>query len=142
MKNNNKLSYTEVLLIFLAVLLFASCSLVLWAYMFTGEWYAVDFQNEFGSTLIFSATATIFIITLRYLAPGRAKKYMAVGMGLVAFEGLLELPLKKFVLAYPAFEQPIGQWFFLFGLAEFIGLVAVLAGFNLLLSDTKKHYDH
>ncbi len=139
MENNNKLSYDRILFIFLTILLFTSCSLVVWAYMFTGLWYAVDFQNEFSSTMIFSITATVLFVIWRYFAPDRAKNLMIKGLSLIVIENFLELPLKKYIQVYPELAPVIGQWFFLFILAEFVGLIVFLFGFNILFRKSNDH---
>lgn len=123
------LSFPTVILTFLLTSLGAILLLALWAQIFAGAWQKVNFQNEVPNALILSAAATSLIVVLRHLPKGKAKMYLVFGLGLVALEIFLELPVKKYVTTFPATFYLV-KWFFLFGMAEFAGMLLCLIGFR------------
>lgn len=133
---NKKLSNIEIALVFLLSLLFVVLLLILYAHAFAGVWHHIEFQNEMPNALILSAVLTSLIVVVRHIS-GRAGMYLAAGLALIALEILFELPLKKYVSLNPS-THGIRDWFFLFGVAEFIGMSIVLLGFTFFLHTREK----
>jgi hypothetical protein len=115
--------------------------LLVWAELFTGSWQRISFQDEVPNTLILAAVLTSFTVVLRNIASGRARTLLIFGLAIIAFEVFFELPLKKYVAVHPASAPEIRQWFFLFGLTEFIGMVIVLYGMGTLIYAFNKTYE-
>lgn len=123
------LSFPAVILTFLVTSLGAILLLALWAQIFAGAWQKVNFQNEMPNALILSAVVASLVVVSRNLPKGKARMYLTVGLALIAVEVFLELPVKKYVATFPATFYLV-EWFFLFGMTEFVGMLLCLIGFR------------
>lgn len=130
-----QVSPVVVSILFLTALLVTLLFTSLWAEVFFDSWLAVSFQNELPNILIVSSSLTALIIVWRSRVSGRARLLLIAGLALIVLEVFLELPLKKYVALVPS--TSIRSWFFLFGMAEFIGMMFTLVGVTALLRELK-----
>lgn len=123
-----QLNWFNVGLLLLITLLGSLGLLMLWAWLLADGWLQIDFQNELPNALMLAVVSAGLLVAVTYLPQGSAKKLIVAGFALIVLEILLELPLKKYVAVYPHQAASIVSWFFLFGLAQFIGLLNIFRG--------------
>ncbi|MBI2450816.1 MAG: hypothetical protein HYV52_00540 [Parcubacteria group bacterium] len=125
--------YFDAIFAFLFALLATLFITSLWAKIFVGSWFGVDFQNEFPNILILSTLIALIAVIWPHFPECYSRKILLFGFSIIALEVFTELPLKKYIAVYPQIAASITPWFFLFGIAEFVGISLALSGFYLLL---------
>lgn len=137
MPTRHHLSLLDILSIFFATALFAFLMLALWSQTFAGNWCSVNARNEVANALILGTVLATLVIVLRYLAANTGRTLMLLGLSLLSVQSFLELPLKKYAATTPG--SGVSDWFFFFGMAEFVSMMLVLSGVTYLMRSKRKN---